>query len=108
MPVHIWLPVPVGLYHHFHQSSAVILAESLNNDVLPAGYFALVDQRAIGLIPDVLALNSEKRSDNSATAESQVCDPADTSRRTARSLPAKLIGWRSFLDPRGCNPVVGP
>jgi hypothetical protein len=56
MPVHNWLRVPVGLYHHFHKSWAVILAEGLNNGVLPAGYFALVDQRAIGLIPNVLAL----------------------------------------------------
>jgi|SRR5579872_2873533 len=47
MPVHNWLPVPIGLYHHFHQSWAVILEEGLNNGVLPPGYFALVDQRAI-------------------------------------------------------------
>jgi hypothetical protein len=52
----------VGLYHHFHQSWAVILAEGLNEGVLPAGYFALVDQRAIGLVPDGLALKTGPRS----------------------------------------------
>ena len=56
MPIHNWKKAPVGLYHHFHQSWAVNLAEGLNAGVLPAGFFALVDQRAIGLIPDVLAL----------------------------------------------------
>ena len=56
MPIHNWEKAPVGLYHHFHQSWAVNLAEGLNAGVLPAGFFALVDQRAIGLIPDVLAL----------------------------------------------------
>jgi hypothetical protein len=56
MPVHVWTVPPVGLYHHFQQSWAVRLAEGLNDGVLPEGFFALVDQRAIGLIPDVLAL----------------------------------------------------
>jgi hypothetical protein len=56
VPIHDWKQVPDGLYHHFHQSWAVNLAEGLNAGVLPAGFFALVDQRAIGLIPDVLAL----------------------------------------------------
>jgi hypothetical protein len=67
MPVHDWLPVPIGLYHHFHQSWAVILAEGLNNGVLPSGYFALVDQRAIGLIPDVLALKRGEKTRPPAT-----------------------------------------
>ena len=53
MPSHDWTRVPVGLYHHFHQSWAVNLPESLNFGPLPEGYFALVDQRAVGLVPDV-------------------------------------------------------
>lgn len=56
MPIHNWKAAPVGLYHHFHQSWTVNLAEGLNAGVLPAGYFALVDQRSIGMVPDVLAL----------------------------------------------------
>jgi hypothetical protein len=62
--IHNWVKPPVGIYHHFHQSWTVLLAEGLNGGVLPPGYFALVDQRAIGLIPDVLAL---KRADAVAT-----------------------------------------
>src|ERR1700723_1395071 len=69
MPVHNWLLPPVSLYHHFHQSWIVILAEELNNGVLPSGYFALVDQRAIGFIPDVLAL---KKRGNPRPATSRV------------------------------------
>lgn len=56
MPIHDWTIPPVGLYHHFHQSWAGELCDGLNDGVLPKGYFALVDQRAIGLVPDVLAL----------------------------------------------------
>ncbi|MFO0823227.1 MAG: DUF4058 family protein [Gemmataceae bacterium] len=62
MPIHDWKKAPVGLYHHFHQSWTAYLAEGLNTGVLPPGYFALVDQRAIGLVPDVLALTASPRS----------------------------------------------
>lgn len=58
MPIHNWMAAPVVLYHHFHQSWTVNLAEGLNAGVLPAGYFALVDQRSIGMVPDVLALTT--------------------------------------------------
>src|SRR5581483_29677 len=62
MPIHDWTRVPVGLYHHFHQSWAVNFAEALNGGRLPEGYYALVDQRAVGLVPDVLALRRGPRS----------------------------------------------
>lgn len=56
MPIHDWTRPPVGLFHHFHQQWAGELCNALNADALPAGYYALVDQRAVGLVPDVLAL----------------------------------------------------
>ena len=56
MPIHDWKRAPVGLYHHFYQSWAVNLAEGLNDGVLPKCYFALIDQRAIGLVPAILTL----------------------------------------------------
>jgi Protein of unknown function (DUF4058) len=59
MPIHNWKRASVGLYHHFHQTWAVTLAEGLNAGVLPNGYFALIDQRTIELAPDVLALKLE-------------------------------------------------
>jgi hypothetical protein len=56
MPIHDWTRPPLGLYHHFHQQWAGELCDALNAGVLPDGYYALVDQRAIGLVPDVLTL----------------------------------------------------
>ncbi len=58
MPIHNWKDAPVGLYHHFHQSWCSELCNGLNAGVLPAGYFALIDQRTIGMISDVLTLTT--------------------------------------------------
>jgi hypothetical protein len=56
MPIHDWTRVDAGLFHDFHQSWSVTLRNALNSGVLPPSYFALVEQRARGPIPDVLAL----------------------------------------------------
>lgn len=62
MPIHDWKRVPVGLYHHFHQQWAGQLCDGLNAGVLPKGYFALIDQRTIGLVPDILTLTRSTKS----------------------------------------------
>ena len=56
MPVHDWAKADVGLFHHFHQQWSGELCNGLNAGVLPAGYFALVEQKAMGVEPDVLTL----------------------------------------------------
>lgn len=57
MPVHDWARVDAGLFHAFHQRWISAICDSLNTGVLPAEYFALPEQVAGGLIPDVLTLN---------------------------------------------------
>jgi hypothetical protein len=56
MPIHDWTRVDSRLFHAFHQSWTVTLQNALNAGVLPAGYFALVEQRVAGPIADVLTL----------------------------------------------------
>jgi hypothetical protein len=56
MPVHDWTRVDAGLFHDFHQGWTVALRNALNAGGLPPGYFALVEQRIQGPIPDVLTL----------------------------------------------------
>lgn len=56
MPIHDWSTAPPGLFHHFHQRWSVSLCDELNRGRLPEGYYALVEQSAIGLTPDVLTL----------------------------------------------------
>src|SRR4051812_15220232 len=56
MPVHDWSRVDANLFHDFHQAWAMTVRNTLNAGLLPAGYSALVEQHAMGLVPDVLAV----------------------------------------------------
>jgi hypothetical protein len=62
MPVHDWSRAPAGLFHHFHQQWAGSICNALNAGRMPKGYYALLEQRAAGLIPDVIALEREPAS----------------------------------------------
>jgi hypothetical protein len=63
MPVHDWSRVDPNVFHDFHQTWSVSIRNALNSGLLPAGYSALVEQHAGGLIPDVLALQRRSRPD---------------------------------------------
>lgn len=56
MPIHDWTLVDAGLFHHFHQEWTVRLCDALNAGALPPDYFALVEQKVPGPVPDVLTL----------------------------------------------------
>jgi len=56
MPVHDWTRVSAGTFHHFHSAWIVHLTESLNGGLLPEGYYALAEQRAGQIVPEVLTL----------------------------------------------------
>ncbi len=56
MPVHDWTRVDAGLFHHFHHQWTDSLCNALNAGRLPSEFFALVEQRMPGPIPDLLTL----------------------------------------------------
>jgi hypothetical protein len=58
MPLHDWTRVPSGLFHHFHQSWSIRIADALNAGRLPEGTIALVKQRSGPREPDVLAIEA--------------------------------------------------
>ncbi|MFO0804751.1 MAG: DUF4058 family protein [Gemmataceae bacterium] len=58
MPIHNWKKATPGLFHHFHQNWTVELCAVLNEGVLPSGFFALVEQKAVGVEPDVLTFGA--------------------------------------------------
>lgn len=58
MPIHDWTRVIAGTFHDFHGSWITHLKERLNAGVLPPEYYALAEQRAGDIGPDVLALES--------------------------------------------------
>jgi len=59
MPVHAWTRVTAGTFHDFHNAWITELRNALNGGVLPAGYYALGEQRAGDVSPDVLTLHAE-------------------------------------------------
>jgi hypothetical protein len=56
MSVHDWTRVKPGIFHDFHHAWIEELKRALNTGVLPQGYYALAEQHAAGLGPDVLTL----------------------------------------------------
>lgn len=58
MPVHDWTCVEAGIFHDFHHAWIEEIKRALNGGILPGDYYALAEQYAGGLGPDVLTLES--------------------------------------------------
>lgn len=58
MPMHDWTRVEAGIFHAFHHAWIQEMANFLNGGGLPNDYYALPEQVAAGLGPDVLTLQS--------------------------------------------------
>src|SRR5438105_1044219 len=68
MPIHDWSKVDAGIFHAFHHDWITEIARALNRGLLPAAYYALPEQIAGGLGPDVLTLRRPEGNDT-PTAE---------------------------------------
>ena len=66
MPIHDWTRVYAGIFHDFHHAWIEETKRALNNGILPSDYYALAEQTAGGLHPDVLALERNRPSSPSA------------------------------------------
>ena len=60
MPIHDWKRVPAGVFHGFHQHWTVEIEVALNRGILPAPYYAFIEQAASGRFPDVLTFQSPR------------------------------------------------
>lgn len=56
MPIHDWQLVDAGIFHHFHHSWIEEISRALNKGLLPPEYYALSEQIAGSVGPDVLTL----------------------------------------------------
>lgn len=56
MPIHDWTRVTDGIFHDFHHAWIEEIKRYLNHGHLPEGYYALAEQLAGKLGPDVLTL----------------------------------------------------
>ncbi len=72
MPVHDWTRVEAGIFHAFHHEWISEISRALNRGILPSQYYALPEQVAAGLGPDVLAL--EMRSDENDNLGASIDD----------------------------------
>lgn len=68
MPIHDWTRVPAGIFHHFHHAWIERIHEALNGGLLPDDYYALAEQVAAGVGPDVLTLQARDLATNGAGA----------------------------------------
>jgi hypothetical protein len=59
MPMHDWTRAEFGVFHAFHNAWIAELQKALNDHVLPPEYYALGEQRAGDIGPDVLTLQGE-------------------------------------------------
>jgi hypothetical protein len=68
MPMHDWKKVDAGIFHAFHHDWITALGQALNAGLLPEDYYALPEQVAAGLGPDVLTLQAQPASSDSESA----------------------------------------
>ena len=69
MPVHDWSRVTAGTFHAFHVAWIAEIQRTLNGGLLPRGYYALAEQVAGEIIPDVLRLQQTGTTDASELHE---------------------------------------
>lgn len=71
MPIHDWTRVEAGIFHAFHLSWIGVLQNVLNSGLLPPDYYALGEQIAGGIGPDVLTLQVPMPPDGASGTEVQ-------------------------------------
>ncbi|HWG46987.1 MAG TPA: DUF4058 family protein, partial [Gemmataceae bacterium] len=67
MSIHDWTRVEAGIFHAFHHDWITEISRALNRGLLPTAYYALPEQLASGLGPDVLTLRRPNGNDTSPT-----------------------------------------
>lgn len=106
MPIHNWKRVPAGVFHDFQATWIPEIKSTLNNGLLPSGYYALAEQIAGEWSPDVLALQSEPHSDFADGSTATLLKTEPRVRFTARSdgdeygRKARQIAIRHVSDDR--------
>ena len=95
MPVHDWSRVEPGIFHDFHTAWIAALRSSLNEGLLPSGYYALAEQHAGQHIPDLLTLHASP-----AALEPLPPLPQDAGGTAVAEAPPR-VRRRQVIDPAG-------
>jgi Protein of unknown function (DUF4058) len=101
MPVHDWTRVEAGIFHALHTTWVGVIQNTLNEGVLPRGYYALAEQHAGRPITDVLTLHASPAPSAPplplppATGGTAVAEAPPRVRRRQTVEPAALARRRS-------------
>ena len=98
MPIHDWTRVSAGTFHSFHNAWITHLQAALNTGLLPQPYYALGEQQAGAVGPDVLTLNGPEAVQ--APSEVYAVDPLASSPtvRSTRDVPPQVHATQVFDD----------
>lgn len=83
MPIHDWTRVSAGTFHSFHNAWITHLQAALNTGLLPQPYYALGEQQAGDVGPDILAL--KRPEEVHAQSEVYAADPPVSATTTVLS-----------------------
>ncbi len=70
MPIHDWTRVSAGIFHDFHVAWIGEIRNTLNSGLLPSDYYALAEQIAGPMGPDVLTLQADSYPENGSVVPS--------------------------------------
>lgn len=91
MPVHDWTRVDDGIFHDFHFAWIAELRRALNSGLLPPEYYALAEQFAGSLGPDVLTLQAPAGQGNGLSGDGGVAQAvASAPPRTRLTFRAEI------------------
>ncbi len=101
MPVHDWTRVEADIFHDFHLAWTAALRSALNEGLLPEGYYALIEQHAGRMNPDVFTLHASPEPEEPPwlPPDSGGIDVAEAPRRVLRKQimePTALARRRSL------------
>jgi hypothetical protein len=85
MPVHDWTRVEAGIFHAFHTTWVAAIQNTLNEGLLPKGYYALAEQHAGRPVTDVLTLHASP-----APAAPPLPLPPDTGGTAVAEAPPRV------------------
>lgn len=99
MPIHDWGRVDAGVFHAFHTTWLGTIQTALNSGVLPPDFYALAEQDAGEMGPDVLYTAKRRRllirhvSDDRVVAVIENLSPGNKSNRSAiEAVVRKIVG----------------
>jgi hypothetical protein len=98
MPVHDWTRVSAGTFHAFHNGWITHLQERLNAGLLPPPYYALGEQRAGEIVPDVLALRSAAEEDPAGSQWDDIGGSRESGLVALADAPPKVQLAQEALD----------